>query len=283
MPFSKASRALALVLPIILLVSGCFTSSQRRRSSSLMDFLYPKAVDAPPLGNAQLQLPLRIGIAFVPVQSQGYGWNVDIPADTEQRLLGIVRKSFQGRDWVKDIQIIPSSYLRAGGGFENLDQLSRIFGTDVVVLASIDQIQNNDPTPLSFLYLSIVGAYVLPLDRNETRTMVDAAAFHVPSRTFLLRAPGTSRIRGLSTGVGVNENLREASLKGFTEAFAEVSKNLDREVENFKAQVIAGERSDVDVINKSGESIRKSGVTAPWEAGAALLLLGAVVWMRRTS
>lgn len=276
-------RRIAVPLLALLLVCACSFSRNVRRSSSLMDFLYPNATDAPPLGNAQLQLPLRVGIAFVPTHRDGQsGWNSDIPAEAEQRLLGILKKSFQNRDWVKDIQIIPSSYLHAGGGFESLDQVSRLFGTDVIVLASIDQVQNSDPTPLSFLYLSVVGAYVLPLDHNETRTMVDAAAFHVPSRTFLLRAPGTSRVRGLSTAVGVNEALRQASFKGFAEAIEEGSKSLDAEVERFKAQVIAGERADVDVINKSGTSIRKSGSVSGYEAAAALLLLIAALWARRT-
>lgn len=273
-------RTLA-TLVIALTLTACSYSREVRRSSSLMDYLYPKATEAPSLGNARLQLPLRVGIAFVPTQSSGSGWNADLPADTEQRLLGIVKKSFQGRDWVKDVQIIPSNYLRAGGGFENLEQATRLFGTDVVVLASIDQIQNSDPTPLSFLYLSIVGAYTLPLDRNETRTLIDAAVFHVPSKTFLLRAPGTSQVRGLSTAVGVSEALRQASYKGLSEAMDDVAKNLDKEVENFKAQVIAGERSDVDVINKSGTSIRKSGSFSLIEALAALSILGVAVWMRR--
>jgi rhombotail lipoprotein len=276
-------RRIAVPFLILFLATACSFAREQRRSSSLMDFIYPNATDAPPLGNAKLQLPLRVGIAFVPVQSEGRGgWNRDIPAETEQRLLSIVKKSFQGRDWVKDIQIIPSSYLQPGGGFKSLDQVSRLFGTDVVVLASVDQIQNSNPTPLSFLYLSVIGAYVLPLDHNETRTMVDAAVFHVPSRTFLLRAPGTSRVAGLSTAVGVTSAMQQASYKGFEEAIGEVSKNLDREVESFKAQVIAGERADVDVINKSGTSIQKSGSVSWYEAAAAVMLLMAAAWMRRT-
>ena len=274
-----------LVLAVIFLTAACSHSREARRSSSLMDFLYPEASEAPALGNAQLQLPLRVGIAFVPVQHDGgYGWSADIPAETEQRLLSILRDSFAERDWVSEIEIIPSTYLRSKGGFESLDQVARLFRTDVIVLASVDQIQNSDPTPLSFLYLSIIGAYTLPLDKNETRTMVDVAAFHVPSRTFLLRAPGTSRVRGLSTAVGVGEAMREASYRGFAEALEDAAGNLDREVESFKAEVIAGTRSDVDVIDRSGTSIRKSGRVSPMEGAAALLLLAAALsWRRITS
>ena len=60
---------------------------------------------------------------------------------------------------------------------------------DVVALVSVDQLQSSDPGRLSFLYLSVIGAYTLPLDRNDTRTLIDAAVFHVPSRALLLRAP----------------------------------------------------------------------------------------------
>src|SRR5207244_6851645 len=120
---------------------------------------------------------------------------------------------FMGRDWVSDVMIIPSSYLTPRGGYENLDQIARLMNVDVIALTSVDQLQVSNPRRASFLYVSVIGAYVLPLDRNETRTMIDAAVFHVPSRTFLLRAPGISSITGSSTARDIEGTLDERSLQ----------------------------------------------------------------------
>src|SRR5439155_18521897 len=137
------------------------------------------------------------------------------PPDSEARLLSIVKKAFQGRDWVGNIVVIPSSYLMAHGGFENLDQVAHMMNVDVIALASLDQLQVSNPRRAQFLYVSVIGAFLLPLDRNETRTMIDAAVFHVPSRMLLLRAPGVSSVTGSSTALDIQAKLDERSLKGF--------------------------------------------------------------------
>src|SRR5207244_8906965 len=107
------------------------------------------------------ELPLRIGLAFVPPdhgQSRFAGeFRSTFPAATETRLLNIVKQSFQGRDWVSDIVVIPSAYLVSRGGFSNLDQVARLMNVDVVALASIDQLQVSNPRRPPFLYLSILG------------------------------------------------------------------------------------------------------------------------------
>jgi rhombotail lipoprotein len=229
-----------------------------------MSYLYPNASE-PPKTSAEgirLRLPLKVGIAFVPAEShfpQMHSIDSVVPASSDKRLLGVVKDAFKSRDWVKEIVIIPSGYLTPGGGFANLDQLSKMFGVDVIALVSVDQFQSSDPSPISFLYLSIVGAYVLPLDHNDTRTLIDAAVFYVPGRRFLLRAPGQSRITGHSTAVDVAESMRERSHKGMEMAMSDLSVNLGREVDTFKEGIISGERNDVDVINKQGTSIRTSG------------------------
>jgi rhombotail lipoprotein len=276
-------RRVFVLIMLVVIVAGCSSSQQRRRSSNLMSYLYPNATNAPspnPSG-AQLQLPLKIGIAFIPAD-HSMGSPLE-SAEAEKRLLDIVKKSFEGRDWVREIAVIPSQYLRSGGGFENLDQVSRLMGTDVVALVSVDQLQNSNPGKLSFLYLSIVGAYVLPLDSNETRTLIDAAVFHVPSRTFLLRAPGTSQVEGHSTAVEVSERLRETSQLGFQRAMNDLAKNLDAEVGNFKQSIVEGARTDVVVTNQQGESIRQRGSFGFLEALGGIFALLLAAWTRRSA
>jgi len=251
-----------------------------------MSYLYPYATEppAPPPGGARLELPLRIGIAFVPgdtAPGNPYGAvQTLLPPDGEKRLLDIVRKSFQGRDWVSHIVMIPSSYLTPKGGFENLEQVAQLMNVDVIALVSLDQMQSSDPRRTSFLYISIIGAYLLPLDRNETRTLIDAAVFHVPTRTFLMRAPGASNITGSSSAVDVEAKLRERSLKGFEMAMTDLSKNLNGEIDAFKVSVVSGERKDVDIVSSQGVSFRQGGATGFAEL-ALLMTAGLIALTRR--
>ena len=271
---------------LVVALAGCVTASRVERRSNLMSYLYPDASgpQTPNPAGARLQLPLRIGLAFVPPdrgQSRYAGdFRSTFPAATETRLLNIVKRNFQGRDWVSDIVVIPSAYLVSRGGFSNLDQVARLMNVDVVALASIDQLQVSNPRRASFLYLSIIGAYVLPLDKNETRTMIDVTAFHVPSRTFLLRAPGTNVITGTSSAMDVEAKLEERSVKSFEMAMADLSKNLSVEVDQFKAAVASGQVKNVDIVTKEGKSVRGGG-SFGW-LGACVALLALALVMRKS-
>lgn len=277
----------ALAGGVLVLALGCQHPQSTVRRSGLMEYLYPKSQTAPvpnPTG-ARLQIPLKLGVAFVP--STNASWRVGslMAPGQERQLLELVKNSFKDKPWVGEIKLVPGSYLRSGGGFENLDQVARMYGVDVMALVSVDQIQYTDPRWYSFAYLSIVGAYVLPGDANDTRTLIDAAVFHVPTRTFLFRAPGQSTVKGVSTLIAREEVLREHSAKGFGLAMAELTKNLDSEVGAFKAEIAKGDRKDVDLIDKEGRSLRQTGGTnwggaLGWMEVAAGLALVAF-WKRR--
>ena len=276
-----------LIIAILAVVlAGCVTSARVQRRSNLMSYLYP-ATNAPQTPNpagARLQLPLRVGLAFVPPDNGPSRWDTEFrtafPAATEARLLNIVKQNFQGRDWVSNIVVIPSTYLVPHGGFSNLEQVAQLMNVDVVALASVDQLQVSNPRRTSFLYLSAIGAYLLPLDRNETRTMIDVAAFHVPSHTFLLRAPGTNVITGSSTAMDVGPKLDERSTKSFELAMQDLSKNLSTEVDQFKVAVQSGQFRNVDVVTKEGQSMRGGGAFG-W-VGAAMALFATALVAKRS-
>jgi rhombotail lipoprotein len=259
-----------LVLMLVLgLCAACATQSEVRRRSDLMSYLYPNASSAPmpQPGKARMQLPLRMGIAFVP--STADSMRPAVPRQDEAALLNVVRKTFEGRDWVQSIVVIPSTYLLPHGGFENLDQVARMYGVDVIALASVDQIQYVNMTQIA--YISIVGNLFLPLDRNETKTLIDVAVFHVPSRTFLLRAPGASSMKGYNNAVEEPKVLRDRALQGLRVATTDLSKNLDSEVAEFKNAIVAGERQEIEIVNQKGVNIRTSGSFRWFEALIALL------------
>ncbi len=277
------NRRLALPLCLALLAGGCMKPTTVTRRSSLMTYLYPKAQAAPapnPQG-VRLQVPLRMGIAFVPTGNTWSHEERSLTGIQEKPMLDMLRTAFKDKPWVGEIKAIPTTYLRPDGGFDNLDQVTRMFGVDVVALVSVDQIQHSDPKWYSFAYLSIVGAFVLPADKNSTSTLIDAAVFHVPSRTFLLRAPGQSSVKGSTTAVAQAELLRRDAGEGLKLAMADLAKNLDAEVGAFKAEVAEGKRTDVDLVDKQGQSLRGTGGKG-WggsfgllEVGGAALLLTA--------
>lgn len=275
------------LLAICALLCACMSSREVQRRSNLMAYLYPDATaaPAPAPGTARLQLPLRIGIAFVPPEPTTRPHMQEVqdlfPPDAERRLVDIVRKSFEGRDWVSKIQMIPSEYLVRRGGFANLDQVARLMNVDVIALVSVDQLQTSDPRRTSFLYLSVLGAYVLPLDRNETRTLIDAAVFYVPTRTFLLRAPGVSSVTGSSTAMDVEASLRERSYRGFEMAMSELARNLNSEVDSFKQSIASNARADVDIVTAEGKSVRQGGDFGSTEALVAAAIAIAVALRRR--
>ncbi|MDQ6802476.1 MAG: rhombotarget lipoprotein [Acidobacteriota bacterium] len=262
---------LRIALYLIILSTACASQTEIRRRSDLMSFLYPdaSAAPAPSPRKARLQLPLRLGIAFIPsggarprTESPGLpeahiDTNPVVSRQDEKKLLDIVRKTFEKRDWVREIVVIPSTYLTPRGGFDNLDQIAQMYGVDVIALASVDQIQYVNQNQIA--YLSIVGSYLLPLEKNETRTLIDVAVFHVPTRTFLLRAPGVSNLKGHATSIDEPKVLRERAEAGLKVATVDLSKNLNEEVENFKTSLISGERAEVEVVNQRGVSIRSGG------------------------
>jgi len=198
-----------------------------------VDYLYPKGEPVVPERVTHLNLPVRVGIAFVPDRAL----RASLSEEQKLELLKRVKCVFEKYPFIQKIELIPSAYLRAGGGFENLAQAGNMFGVDVMALVSYDQIQFNDPNMLSMLYWSIVGAYVIRGDQYETQTMVDTSVFDIRSRKLLFRAPGTSSIKGSATAVSYRKQARRAGVKGYQDAVAAMIPNLESELAAFKERI----------------------------------------------
>ncbi len=142
-------------------------------SSSLVDYLYPDGQEPPKPEDSipQLQVPMRVGLAFVP----GYQPS-DAPGLSEAdkiALLEKVRGVFIDQDFIADIVVIPDTYLRSSRGFQGLEQVSRLYQLSVIALVSYDQVATSSDTSAAFLYWTIVGAYTIEGTKNEVRTFVD--------------------------------------------------------------------------------------------------------------
>jgi rhombotail lipoprotein len=264
---------------LLLALAGCAATRERHTSASVVDFLYPDAKE-PVVAPAVpiLTLPLHVGIAFVP--SKGYG----SPVLTEQRktqLLQQVAEHFRPYPYVKDIEIIPSAYLKPQGGFTNLDQIRTMYGIDVVALVSYDQMQFTDEGILSLTYWTIVGAYVVPGEKNDTQTMLDTVVLDIRSRKMLFRAPGASHVKASATLVNVSEQLRHDSESSFDDAAQQMIVNLDQQLNQFKEKI--KERPDeYQVVRGTSYSGRTGagGLDAAWLVLFAVLAR-ALLWRGR--
>jgi rhombotail lipoprotein len=233
---TRSSLIGVLMCIVLAVVAGCASTTQTRQSTSVVDYLYPD-VNEPVAeqGIPVLNLPMRIGVAFVPdAPMRG---SVVLTEARKRELLEEVARHFRDRDFVRAIEIIPSAYLRPKGGFQNLDQLRTMYGVDVVALVSYDQVQFTDEDFMSLAYWTIVGAYIVRGEKNATHTMVDAVIFDIPSRKMLFRAPGTSTVKGTSTPVNLGEQLRLDANEGFEKAVVEMIGNLDQELVVFQDRV----------------------------------------------
>jgi rhombotail lipoprotein len=264
---------LCALLPLILAAcTGLFGAPARQGvSSSLVDYLYPKG-EPPPAQSAaipHLQLPLKVGIAFVPSNASG---QLSLPESERIRLLNDVKARFMGRDFIEEIAVIPEAYLRSSRGFESLEQTARLYGLDVMALVSYDQVTHSDERTAAFLYWTIVGAYTVKGNKNDVQTFVDTAVFDIPTRKLLFRAPGTSKVQGTSTLVGLERDLRARQQQGFEQAIADMTVNLDNELSVFKERI----KTDQSVRVTRAESSGGGGAV-----GFAILALLALSSLRR--
>jgi len=163
--------------------------------------------------------------------------------------------------------------MRSGKGFSALDQTARLYDIDVMALVSYDQVAHSDETRASFLYWTIVGAYVVKGNKNEVQTFVDTAVFDVPTRKLLFRAPGVNTLKSTSTLVEVERDTRKARESGFEQAMADMTVNLDRELEVFKERIKADRSVTVSRTGESGGN----GAIDP----ALLVLAGLALLLRQ--
>ena len=104
---------------------------------------------------------------------------------------------------------------------------------------------------LSLSYWTIVGAYVVPGEKNDTHTMLDAVVYDIASRRMLFRAPGISHINQSSTLVNLHEELRRDGEKGFQMAATNMVAALDFQLQEFKERIKKSPQ-EVKVVRKPG-------------------------------
>ncbi len=249
---------------LVLMLSGC-SGYQTRNSSSIYDFLYSEQEKTVSPSTPHINIPINIGVAFVPektIDSRNVNaWNAgslsgvqSLSRKFQLELLEDIASDFSKLDYIDSIKVIPSAYLKPRGGFTNLDQISTVYDVDLIALVSYDQVQFTDPSFLSLSYWTLIGAYFISGEKNDTSTMLDTAVYDIKSRKLLFRALGVSSVKGRSTPISVNEELREDSVKGFRLAAADMKKSLVIELQQFEKRL--KEKPETVIVS------RKEGYTA---------------------
>jgi rhombotail lipoprotein len=235
----------AIILGIVPL-SGCghYTT---QRTSNVLSYLYPgetKSVEISNSSQPNIPLPMKFGIAFVPesrtLSGGGDGRIEPLTEKYKMELMHELSAQLRQYSYIAGVEEIPSTYLKVGGGFENLDQIRTMTGVDVVGLVSYDQVQFTDRGLVSLLYWTGIGWYFVPGEKNDTNTMMDLALYHVPSRKPVLRATGQSGVYHYSTPMNQSQNLRMDSEDGFKDALHMLAANFKQQLDILKPQLVPG-------------------------------------------
>jgi rhombotail lipoprotein len=236
------TRCVTLLFASLIALTGCamFGPASRHQASSLVHYLYPKGMNHPDRPTVPtLSLPLRVGVAWVPEQR-----HVNEPLHSSEfserqrmELLDKIIPQFKSYAFVKSIEIIPSAYLAPGGGFANVDQLYAMFDIDVIALVSYDQVQFVDEGLFSIAYWTVIGAWIVEGEKNDTQTMIDTAVYDIASRKLLFRAPGASRVKASATPINLHQELRTNSGRGFEQASTNMVANLQQQLARFQERV----------------------------------------------
>jgi rhombotail lipoprotein len=237
----------AICLGIVPL-SGCghYTT---QRTSNLLTYLHPgetqtveASKDIARTSLPNIPVPIRLGIAFVPEsRTITSGGNIKIEPLTEKFKMEMMRElTAQLRQYstFAGIEEIPSTYLKVGGSFANLDQIHTMTGVDVIGLVSYDQVQFTDRGLVSLLYWTGIGWYFVPGEKNDTNTMMDAALYHIPTRKPLLRATGQSGVYRYSTPMNQSQNLRDDSEHGFKDAVHMLAATFKEQLDLLKPKLV---------------------------------------------
>lgn len=276
------NKLLISVTAIFVFILVSCGNQQTRSKSSVVDYLYPTSTNEviqPSIPT--LHLPLKVGIAFVPEQGSttrgrnqwtgAVGSGAALTSASKTDLLDKVASNFKELGFVSEIEVIPTEYLTHGGSFNNLEQIQTMYGIDLIALVSYDQVQFTDEGFLSLTYWTIVGAYVVSGEINDTSTMLDTVVYDIKSKKMLFRAPGTSVIKGNATPINLSEELRADSIKGFHAAAEKMTENLHSQLARFKDK-IKQNPEQVKIVHREGYSSSGGGALNLYTLSILLLI-----------
>jgi rhombotail lipoprotein len=276
----RHTRSLSILVTLVLLLTcGACVAHRTQLKSNALNFLYPKGSAASEPRDVTLTLPVRVGIAFAPA---GETRRDTFTETQKQSLLTRISEAFTDREGIASVEPIPSSFLEPAGGFDNVDRLVPAFGIDLIAIVSYDQFQFSESGRSSWAYWTLVGAYVVKGEKNQTRTIMNTVVYDIASRALLFNASGQSELSGKSLPVQIDKALRERSEQGFEAATDDLIAKLDTALDAFQDQAASGTvrgpgTPAVAMVDASGQPVRPggggAGALGPAGALGALLIV----------
>jgi rhombotail lipoprotein len=256
LPRGNCRRRVSLVAALLampIVVTGCgsldgFFGSEKRHqhgSTPLVDYLYGDTEPPQATAQVELQMPIVIGLTFLPT-ARGSG-----PTAVERdAVLQSIRERFSKLAYVRDIVIVPDYYLgnRRGSGFDELQRVAQLQRLDVIALVSHDQLSQTSQNKRSLAYLTIAGAFLVRGNEQATHTLLDLAVVEPRSRSLLLRSGGTSSLQQSSTAIELQTHRDRQQTQGFAQATEVLNDNFARELVAFEKQVREG-RAPIRVVD----------------------------------
>jgi rhombotail lipoprotein len=283
-----ASRLrLAFALWFLIPLAGC-APGQRQMHADLLRYLYPTGAKVKPVEQVQLQLPLRVGVAFVPSDSQSVSGDQSFGALTEfsepekREVLEKVAAAFRSVPEASAVDVLPGQNLTAKGGFSNLDEVASMYGVNTVALVSYTQVQYRNQSKWAILYWTLIAAYFVPADKVETQTLIDASVFDAATHALLFTGSGSDISHSTTTPFESSEKQRMASVESFDKAADKLIANLSISLgvfrENAKKGTVRGLGTPhVQVLQTRADGTQSTGgggggAFGPLECAGALLV-----------
>ncbi len=270
---------------VSLTLSGCSwlcsdmrPGREQQSSTPLVDFLYTDGKVPQQDAQPELHLPIRVAVSFLP---GGAGpRNLQPGAIEREKVLSALREHFKALPYVSEIVVVPDYYLHAGkgDGFTQIEQLARLYRFDLFALVSYDQLQNSYQNDRSLAYWTIVGAYFVRGDRNETHTLLDVAVIDPKTRSLVMRAGGTSALKGNVTAVDAEHHSEAQSSRGFELATEQLIVNFSRELTDVEQRVRDG-TARVKVVRQSAKS-GGTGALDPLLLAMLMAMAAVGIWTR---
>jgi rhombotail lipoprotein len=260
---------------------GCLLhcGKTQRASTPLVRFLYGDEARVPRHdAQVQLQLPIRVGLAFLPPRPGGL--NEGPTAVERERILRAIRGNFANLPYVAEIVPVPAYYfeMTRGDGMQQLEQLARLQRLDLMALISYDQRSTTRENRRALAYLTIVGAAIMKGNHNETQTIIDLAVVEPIGRSLVLRAGGISSTANSAAAIDQGHKLQKQQRVGFDLATDNLIANFRTELADFESRVKAG-TADIRVVNRARTSGGGNGGSGAFDP---LLLAGfAAIWLIR--
>ena len=217
-----SAKRLLLVVAMFLL-QGCALGPRFSSSQNLSSILEPVKDSLASQDKKPLEFPAAVGILMVPPNS-----NHEIPGSTLHLAAQELKKELlKNEKYVKAVSIV------SAGDFQEkitLNQISDLYGVDVVIIVSFEQDQRRvQNSVLALLNIAIVPAFIVPGVEVTTSSIVDGKVVHIPSNAIIFRAGGVDERTEHMTPFSAEEGGEtEESILGLASSVTDLGKNISK-------------------------------------------------------